>query len=143
MVVGYKDRQYDYPLACEVYRNLQTGSLSVRATSGEHNGLVVDHLSTVYLTDCEFYVDESGRQKVLENERKNVHATVIGTLTQNEPSLADPIEITYNPYKFDSFVTQDAHQPVSEAETVVIDVQDESVSFVAESVTMKSSKSNH
>lgn len=137
MVVGYKDRQYEYPLACEVYRNLQTGSLSVRATTGEHKGLVVDHLPTVHLTDCDFYVDESGRQKVLENERKNVHATVLGTLKQNEPSLADPVEITYNPYKFDSFVTQKAHQPVSEAESVVINVQEESVNFVAESVTMK------
>jgi len=140
MVVGYKERQYSPPITCEVYRNLRTGSLSVRSKEGEHKGLVIDHLPTVNLTDCDFHVDESGRQKVLENERKNVHATVSGTLQQTDLSLDDPTEITYNPYKFDSFVTQEAHQPIAEAEAVVIEVNDESVNFLAESVTPKSSK---
>jgi hypothetical protein len=140
MVVGYKERQYSPPISCEIYRNLRTGSLSVRSKEGEHKGLVIDHLSEVHLKDCSFEVNENGRQKVIENERKNVHATVIGTLKQNEPSLSDPVEITYNPYEFDSFVTQEAHHPVSEAENVVINIQGERVNFVAESVTIKHSE---
>lgn len=80
-------------------------------------------------------MNEDGRQRVLENERKNVHATVLGTLCDEELKLNDPVSITYNPYKFDSFVTKDTHTPITGAEAVSIEVADESVRFHGQNVT--------
>lgn len=135
MVVGYKDRTYTHPINCEVYRNLQTGSISVRAKEGQHYGRVIDHCDQVYLTNCQFTVNESGRQKVISNNRKNVHATVVGTLQSEAESIKNPIPLTYNPYKFSSFVTKDGHIPVDKAQSVLINVSDTSVEFIGSNVT--------
>lgn len=135
MTVGYKERVYSLPISCEVYRNLQTGSLSVRAKEGKHKGKVIDHISEVHLNDCEFHVNESGRQRVIENQRKNVHATVKGTLVDSKHKISNGINIIYNPYKFSEFVTEDTHSPVTTAEQVHIEVCNETVSFTAQNIS--------
>jgi hypothetical protein len=44
-----------------------------------HNGRIVGYAEAVILTDVEFRVRESGRQRVLRERRKNVHAFVVGS----------------------------------------------------------------
>ena len=67
----------------------------------------------------EYVVREKGRQKVLEEGRKNVHAFVRGTLSDidifNQECLSMPKEVTYNPYKYDSFVDGSTYQPVKKS----------------------------
>ena len=63
-----------------IYRNLKTGGFSVM-----NRGLVVDHGEHYVITphasnddEVRFVVRQSGRERVLHEGRKNVHAFVVG-----------------------------------------------------------------
>ena len=84
---------------------------------------VVDHAETVVLANCEFKVSEAGRKRVLKEKRKNVHAGVKGYLCRNDLcgfNLDDFTEITYNPYKYSSFVVKKTQQPIGKAKLVIL-----------------------
>ncbi len=91
-----------------VYYNLHKKCWSVRALSGPSKGLVIAHKDEVQLFDCEFRVSEAGRRRVLREQRKNVHAGVVGYLRNDirVTKLKAATEVTYNPYKYDSFVVK-------------------------------------
>jgi len=62
----------------------------------------------VVLRDVKFTVRESGRQRVLAEHRKNVHAWMEGTLlsastTETTASVPCGIAVMYSPYKFHAF----------------------------------------
>lgn len=63
-----------------VYWNLHRGLWSVKALEGAQKGRVIARLGHLGLEDCEFKVSEAGRQRVLREGRKNVHAGIVGTL---------------------------------------------------------------
>lgn len=92
-----------------VYWNLHRGLWSVKALEGPQKGRVIDRVSEILLTDVEGKVSEAGRQRVLRERRKNVHAGIVGTLyheARSESKLIKDIgdRITYNPYKYREFV---------------------------------------
>ena len=102
-----------------VYFNLHKKIWSVKALSGPKKGLVIAHRDRLVLTDCTFKVSEAGRQRVLLEKRKNVHAGVVGTLTHHlEDSVG--VAVTYNPYKYSSFITRSDEQPIYFARRVVL-----------------------
>lgn len=108
-----------------VYFNLHRRLFSVKALEGPNKGRVIDHRDFVSLTDVTFRVREGGRQRVLREGRKNVHAFVIGTLATGEVAArkGEWCAVTYNPYRFDSFVDADpygTHQPVRSAAAVLL-----------------------
>jgi hypothetical protein len=79
------------------------------------------------MSDCIFKVSQAGRKRVLEQQKKNVHAGVVGTVLAVNLSMDDLddqlnelTELTYNPYLYDSFVTKDGKQKVVSAETVYL-----------------------
>lgn len=103
-----------------VYFNLHKKVFSVKNCK---SGLVVKHSDTVILTDCEFKVSQAGRNRVLKEKRKNVHAGVKGVVVAFD--LADGrnecfVEVTYNPYLYDSFVIKDTKEPVISAKYVIM-----------------------
>jgi len=115
----------------EVYFNLHRRMYSVRALEGEDKGRVIDHLPECAIRNAKFVVSEAGRQRVLRDGRKNVHAYVRGELVAETRgyisfigSLArkdGPIRVvTYNPYRFDSFFDLDTKEPVYEAEVCLL-----------------------
>lgn len=63
-----------------VYFNLHNGRWSIKALSGRFKGCVIAHAREVMLRDVTYKVSEAGRQRVLQEQRKNVHAGVVGTL---------------------------------------------------------------
>lgn len=77
---------------------------------------VIGHDSDLSLKDVEFKVNKKGRQKVLTQKRKNVHAGALGYLTYN--NILSNIEITYNPYLFDSFVLKETLAPINKSKHV-------------------------
>lgn len=102
----------------KVYKNLHNGKWSIQDNK---TGLVVGYADSLTLVDVTTKVSEVGRQKVLKEKRKNVHAFIIGDILEvsnfqprnnrsvvcdglTEVSLDKPRKITYNPYKFSSFV---------------------------------------
>jgi hypothetical protein len=108
-----------------VYFNLHRKCFSIKALEGDRKGRVVAHSTTVLLEGCKFKVSEAGRQRVLREKRKNVHAGVTGTWIN-----ADRVEscyeflsmvgrqVSYNPYKYDSFVIKATEQSVDKADVV-------------------------
>lgn len=62
------------------YRNLHASKWSIRALSGPLAGKVIAHADAVMLSDVTFLVSEAGRQRVIREGRKNVHAGVHGVL---------------------------------------------------------------
>jgi hypothetical protein len=76
--------------------------------SVQQDGLVVDHAKALILENPIFCVSEAGRQRVLREQRKNVHAKVIGKrlrLNAWQDRLCQ-IQIRYNPYRDKTFVTE-------------------------------------
>ena len=94
-----------------VYYNLHKKVFSVKALEGDRKGLVVAHVSQIGLTDVTFRVSEAGRQRVLRERKKNVHAGVVGQWSGlHDQQGLEPV--TYNPYKYSSFVRQADETPV-------------------------------
>lgn len=104
----------------EVYRNLHNGLFSVRDARTRR---VLGHTRKIVLTGVTFKVSQAGRERVLREQQKNVHAVVQGTLSMlSPPSPERGIAVTYNPYRFASFVRKDDHSPVEAASCVVLEV---------------------
>lgn len=105
-----------------VYYNLHKHLFSLK----NHKTKLVEHKSnTVELTDCIFKVSEASRKRVLKEQRKNVHAGVLGELKRLDLSteigdLSGLTELTYNPYLYDSFVVKSSEKPVKSANRVVL-----------------------
>ncbi len=97
----------------QVYRNLHRNCWSVR-----HNGRVIDHVDSISLRDAKLVVQPAGRAKVLKENRKNVHAYIKGTIDTTNSLKPRPTKITYNPYKYSSFVVKDTEEPIYYAEYV-------------------------
>jgi len=102
------------------YRNLHRQCWSVKALEGPLKGRVIYHANEITLFECTFKVSQAGRQRVLREQKKNVHAGVQGYISDNF-TFADPeshgcdTPVTYNPYKYDSFVDARCEVPVSSA----------------------------
>jgi hypothetical protein len=140
-----------------VYYNLHRRCLSVKATQGEHANLVIAHANAVQLGDVRFKVSEAGRQRVLREKAKNVHAGLVGELQgidaiqwlkevpkSEMPDMGkirallsrvstrrslrgEARAATYNPYRFDSFVDRDSLTPVLKSKCV--DVVDKEIVY--------------
>ena len=97
-----------------VYYNLHKQTFSVT-----YDSKVIMHADYVKLGDVEFRVRQGGREKVVREKSKNVHSFVIGTLMdyctypcENLPSEPNNNIVTYNPYKYSSFVMKDTEEPI-------------------------------
>lgn len=99
-----------------VYFNLHRKVFSVRALEGDRKGLVISHTASIVLDNVTFKVSEAGRQRVLRERKKNVHAGVVGEwsgVQQLDPQ--DMTLVTYNPYKYSSFVVKTTELPINAA----------------------------
>lgn len=108
----------------EVYFNLHKHLFSVRSAK---SGLVLWHTDRVHIRNPEFVVRQGGRQRVLREGKKNVHAFVRGETTyfNEKDSIAwsdnfakyYPMldNVGYNPYKYDSFIKLIDKTPVRKA----------------------------
>ena len=100
-----------------VYRNLHRKCYSVKSV---RTGRVIAHVDSIDLIDVRFKVSEAGRQRVLKTKQKNVHAGVVGYIA-DVSLLCQSSKVTYNPYRFDSFIRKDNEMPIYEAKIAHID----------------------
>lgn len=103
----------------EVYFNLHKKTFSVRSC---RTGRVILHTDNVHINNPKFVVRQSGRDRVLREGKKNVHAFVRGDITFfgfDRPTLDT---LTYNPYKYASFVDKQTEEPVYNASRAWLDV---------------------
>ena len=102
----------DYSKKVFVYKNLHKDCWSIK-----QGGLVKAHTEEVRMWDCAFQVNAKGRQKVLDEQRKNVHAGIKGYISNDalhplSSFFSNEVEVTYNPYKYDSFVDKATELPI-------------------------------
>lgn len=105
-----------------VYFNLHKKCFSIKALEGDCKGRVVAHRTALTLHDVTFKVSEAGRQRVLRERKKNVHAGVVGHWHGYDHLTADACttSVTYNPYKFDSFVYASDSAPIKQAQNALL-----------------------
>lgn len=102
---SYKGRSIDFTKQVKIYKNLHNGLFSVM-----QNNLVVAHIESFKMSSVIFKVNESGRQRVIQEKKKNVHAFICGLLqeincTDDDLIISNPhTKIRYNPYVSDSFM---------------------------------------
>lgn len=105
----YKGRAVKVFAPVKVYRNLH-GNAGHRYSLLQ-DGLVVAHADNLVLDGVTFKVNEAGRQRVLVEKRKNVHAFIVGYVAESCGDL--PARVSYNPYKAGTFMAEapgmDAH----------------------------------
>jgi hypothetical protein len=107
-----------------VYFNLRKKVFSVKALEGDKKGLVVAHVNRILIDRPEFIVSEAGRQRVLREQQKNVHAGVRGKWTawvDGASDWTDLTSVTYNPYLYSTFVEKETLAPVHKARFAVLD----------------------
>lgn len=113
----------------ETYFNLHKKCLSYRPSGGK-----VQHAHTLLLNNVKFAVQPAGRDKVRREGKKNVHAFVRGEIAFVRHDISEDDgditvgtmerhcyrPITYNPYKYDSFVYADSGKPIYATKQVAI-----------------------
>ena len=112
----YKNRTINYLKPVRVYRNLHRGGYSI-----QQNGVIVAHASRVVLGAVRCVVSEAGRQRVLKERVKNVHAFLDGTLMRHDPLFLTRGILTYNPYRYATFVDKQTEQPVEGCTYAILD----------------------
>ena len=109
----------------EVYFNLHKHTFSVRSCK---TGRVVLHTDKVHIDNPTFVVRKAGRERVLREGKKNVHAFVRGEMVGTyfddfDPEYNDYSLVMYNPYKHASFVDVQDVMPVHTAKRAVLSLE--------------------
>jgi hypothetical protein len=111
----------------EVYFNLHKYTWSVRSAK---TGRVLLHTDKVHINNPTFVVRKAGRERVLREGKKNVHAFVRGDITvfddfepDYHPNYLDYTLVSYNPYKFDTFFDVYDTTPVRTAKRAFLQLQ--------------------
>ena len=96
-----------------IYRNLHHGlAFSVR-----EGGRVIERLTDFVAYNVRFKVGQAGRQRVLRERQKNVHAFVVAERYRTASIVVDDmIPVTYNPYEHGTFMCGD--KPIHTASAV-------------------------
>lgn len=103
-----------------VYYNLHKHTFSI-----QYKNKVIIHADYVKLGDVEFRVRQGGKEKVRSKKQKNVHAFAIGNLLDycnhpcdDIPNPSSSAVVTYDPYKYNSFVYKETEEPIFSAEVI-------------------------
>ena len=111
----------------EVYFNLHKHQWSVRSA---RSGRVILHTDKVHIDKPTFVVRKAGRERVLREGKKNVHAFVRGDITvfdDFDPDYNGYSLVSYNPYKHDTFVDVHDVTPVRKAKRAVLQLEPSTV----------------
>lgn len=114
-----KDRTLSKNQLVHVYYNLHQGGFSIR---DKKTGLVVAYAETLKLENATFKVSEKGRQHVIREQRKRVHAFVEGEFiwgNQELPDLSEYQTVYYNPYLTPYFTIVETNAAVYEAKEII------------------------
>lgn len=101
---------------------------SIRSREGDDYGRVRAHATEIAVEHVNFTVQPAGREKVLDKQRKNVHAFVRGDVSVYRPSdqprrvidgqIGYEIDVRYNPYAAPFFFDRKTGQEIKSADAV-------------------------
>ena len=114
---------------CFVYFNLHKKVWSVKDVATQR---VVAHLHTLAMFNAMPKVSEAGRQRVIRERKKYVHAGFEGYVDLSDPDMYGDLvygrAVTYNPYKHEGFVYRDTENYLDkEAQYTVAFLSDRNV----------------
>ncbi len=92
-----------------IYRNLHSNVFSVQRKVPGKSWRVCKHVREFVVEHAKFIVNETGRQRVLKEKRKNVHAFIYGLWRNDLNPVANEFfwwYVGYNPYEYHQFVAQ-------------------------------------
>ena len=108
----------DHNKPVRVFKNWKLGCYNIM-----QNGKLLASAKQVRLAGVEFLVRESGRKRMLERGRRNVHAYATGRLVDfvhpgdaRDLGKMEGRRVFYNPYSFSSFVDNETQTPIKSAE---------------------------
>lgn len=99
-----------------VYLNSPKRCWSVRDTK---TGRVVAHCRRIALDNVQFKVSAKRRDRVRREGRKNLHAGAQGIVAKWQ--LIEGPTVTYNPKKYDGFVTMPSKTAIAQVSYLVMD----------------------
>jgi hypothetical protein len=95
----------------KVYYNLHKYCYSIKKGK-----VIVAHAPYVYLNGVTTQINEKGRQRVIAEGKKNVHAYIIGQFTHQSFNTEGFSQMVYNPFLYTSFIDGDTKGKVSKAD---------------------------
>lgn len=105
-MIPYKSRTFNLDTPVLVYRNLNKNCWSIK-----QNNLIIAHAESLVLHNFQCIIKEAGRNRVLKENHKNVHAFLLGHIVTY--NIETPTKtITYNPYKFNYFYDKETFEPI-------------------------------
>lgn len=127
MLQSYKGRELKVGQRVKVYFNLHTHLFSVKDLE---TGLVVAHGDNILLENVEYKVSQAGRERVLREGVKNVHAYVIGDFAGVAEEVAVPMKPAYyNPKTVKSFIDLESGKELTKAQIAYL--KEKKVQYVA------------
>jgi hypothetical protein len=103
-----------------IYRNLNNGRMSIQIKMGK-SWKVVGHVVDAVLQDVQFRVSEAGRQRVIRDGCKNVHAWGEGILLgEIDEEIIAPINLAYNPYRNETFLERGTDHIIESCKFLVV-----------------------
>jgi hypothetical protein len=106
----------------QVYFNLHRRGWSIKNPATglvENKGTLTTY---VVLKDVTFKVSEAGRQRVILEQRKNVHSFAVGDVSEGvHPNATVPV--SYNPYKAGHFVRTDTGEAIHGCKVLVMGIK--------------------
>ena len=120
MLAAAAESKQTAPMKVRVYFNLHKKLYSVQEKV-DGRWKVVEHTNNINLVNATFKVSEAGRQRILRENKKNVHAYIVGERWPFIPkSFCYRDEVSYNPYKAAHFIVKDLELPLDKAKYVQI-----------------------
>jgi len=103
-----------------IHKSRQEGR-KIYSVKDKKTNRVVKHLSGMFFVKgAKLIVSKKGRERVVSEGKKNVHAFVRGELIFDERPYRER-SLTYNPYKHESFVDTVSYSQVFESDLVYFD----------------------
>ncbi len=112
LIASFRGRKVNLNRKVRVYRNLHQRGV---VWSIRQDGLVVGHARSLLISPAKFIVSEAVRQRAIREKKKRVHAFVEGMIVGISDEKPLPVKVTYNPFKYSTFVTVEGLQKVSSA----------------------------
>ena len=121
-------RNWNLDKGYKIYFNLHKKCYSVQAWDMDKKGWrLYKHSNTLHIKDVKMEVSENGRQRVIRDKRKNVHAFLktsfadcISKKLGNGPNRKLNNVCKYNPYKYSSFVDHETEKPIHQLDEAVL-----------------------
>ena len=117
-------RNWNLNKGYKIYFNLHKRCYSVQAWDQDKRGWrLFKHSHALLVKGAKMLVNETGRQRVIREKRKNVHAFIYPTHIEDYKKGATPRfkkVCTYNPYKAGYFRDKESEQPVHSLDEAVL-----------------------